>query len=982
MGAGLVLVLAYALLGGLSLWAAAPLGFASPVFPAAGLALAAALSYGWRMLPAVWLGSVVLNGATAYLTHGVDAAEIVAVGIVGLGATLQAAAGGWLILRFVGAKWIRLEEDTHVIFFVVLGGLVSGLVSASVGATALVSFGLTERALWLDTWWTWYVGDVIGIIVFTPLAYSIMDFGHPARSARLWRFLGPTIVTLGIAVALFTSASNWERQNRESHLRTDAASISGAISDRLSAQREVLASLQRFVVAMPDYSYEQFESFTRITLAGNPDIRALSINDLVTDEGRAAYERDIASKLPMAGFEIKEAGANGKLVRAARRPIYVPVRYIVPLSANRPAVGFDINSEPIRRDAIERALSSRETAVTSPVRLVQDQSTVTGILALMPIMGGPRLNAEGVPIGFAVAVLKIEQMIVIATREHRVPGLEFYLLDLSAPPEHRLVYHSEHQVPAGEPEPATRAAWSTTLQMADHQWRLEMVPNSSYRADDRPFRTWLVGAAVLFFCTLLHLFMLGVTGHAAAIQRKNDALAKSDLAKQRALQNAEFLASHDQLTKLPNHMLGTSRIEQALGHAKRHSTAVAVLYVDVDRFKYVNDTHGHEAGNKLLVAIAKRLGPCLRADDTLCRLFGDEFLIILSDVDGQNGVAKVCERIRDEMAVPFDLGNAQLNSSLSIGIAMYPQDGTDHETLLRNADTALYDVKQGGRNGYRFYSEEMNRKAERYIRLRSELQQALDQQEFELYFQPQVSLKTGAVVGVEALVRWNHPKHGLKLPGAFIEIAEESGLIVPIGTWVLQQACRQAAEWRANGFPDLVVGVNLSAVQFRNGSIEAAVVAALKDSGLAPQGLMLELTESVLIEDSAVILATIDQIKAHGIKLAFDDFGTGYSSLSYIKRFHADKLKIDRSFVSDIAADRDDLAIVRAIIGMAHSLGIDTIAEGVEDNAALDMLIELGCDMAQGFHFARPMPAKDFVPWARAFRYTPGEQRVQQTPAD
>jgi diguanylate cyclase (GGDEF)-like protein/PAS domain S-box-containing protein len=422
----------------------------------------------------------------------------------------------------------------------------------------------------------------------------------------------------------------------------------------------------------------------------------------------------------------------------------------------------------------------------------------------------------------------------------------------------------------------------------------------------------------------------------------------------------EFLAYRDVLTGLPNRLLLHDRFEQAIAFADRDATKVALLFLDLDNFKTINDSLGHGVGDYLLKEIAVRLGECVRDTDTISRQGGDEFLIVLPDLRGADAITPVLLKIRDQLQTPFLIEGHELTTSVSIGIAIHPDDGRDFDTLLKKADTAMYRAKDGGRNSYRFFDEQMNIEAVEHLSLKNGLRRAIARDEFVLHYQPQIDLVTGAVVGVEALIRWNHPDLGLIPPGRFIPVAEDSGLIVPIGEWVLCEACRQAVAWQAAGLPAMVMAVNLSAVQFKRGDVEQTVMLALRESGFDPNFLELELTESILIHNTEQVLASVQRLKLLGVRLSIDDFGTGYSSLSYLKRFAVDKLKIDQSFIRDLATDEDDAAIILAIIQMARSLNLKTIAEGVETPEMLEQLRLFNCDEAQGYYFARPMPAETF----------------------
>ena len=451
------------------------------------------------------------------------------------------------------------------------------------------------------------------------------------------------------------------------------------------------------------------------------------------------------------------------------------------------------------------------------------------------------------------------------------------------------------------------------------------------------------------------------------------AIAADITARKAAERQVEFLAYRDVLTGLPNRLLLQDRYSQAAAHAERMQRRLALLFLDLDNFKTINDSLGHVVGDALLQEIAVRLRECVRETDTISRQGGDEFLIVLSDLSGAEAIVPVLLKIRERLQAPFLIDGHELTTSASIGVALYPDDGRDFEILHQKADTAMYRAKDAGRNHYRFFDEQMNVEAVEHLRIKNGLRRALERGEFELHYQPQLALDSGRVVGVEALLRWRHPEDGLIAPARFIPVAEDGGLIVPIGEWVLQEACRQAMAWRAQGLPPLVMAVNLSAVQFRRGELQLAIARILQATGFDPRQLELELTESIMIHDVEAVLTSVRQLKQLGIRLSIDDFGTGYSSLSYLKRFDVDKLKIDQGFVRDLARNPDDAAIVRAIIQMAASLGLQTIAEGVEDAKALALLRQFGCHEAQGYYFARPMEAQALADYVL---------EVEQTPSD
>lgn len=455
---------------------------------------------------------------------------------------------------------------------------------------------------------------------------------------------------------------------------------------------------------------------------------------------------------------------------------------------------------------------------------------------------------------------------------------------------------------------------------------------------------------------------------ATQIAEKDEALRERRAAEEKM----DFIALHDPLTGLPNSQLAEERFRHALAYAERECGKVALVFIDLDGFKSINDSLGHRVGDGLIQEAALRLHGRIRETDTLCRRSGDEFIAVLGGLADADDSAPVLAKLAESLQDPMQIGDVELNVTASMGVAIYPEDGRDFETLLKKAENAMYRAKDAGRNTYRFFDAQMNIEVVEQLTLRNDLRHAAARNELVLHYQPQVAIRSGRLIGVEALIRWNHPVHGMLPPVKFIPLAEESGLIVPISEWVLREACCQAAAWITHpALAGIVVAVNLSAVHFKRGNLEQSVTAALEESALPAERLELELTESMLISDADAILDTVKRLKQIGVKLSIDDFGTGYSSLSYLKRFEVDKLKIDQTFVRDLASDAEDAAIVRAIIQMAASLGLSTIAEGVETQDVFELLTEFGCDEAQGYWLARPMPAMQLPEFCRRFAAAP-----------
>jgi diguanylate cyclase (GGDEF)-like protein len=426
-----------------------------------------------------------------------------------------------------------------------------------------------------------------------------------------------------------------------------------------------------------------------------------------------------------------------------------------------------------------------------------------------------------------------------------------------------------------------------------------------------------------------------------------------------------YLAHFDHLTNLPNRLLFLDRLTMAIHESCRNKTKTGLLFIDLDNFKHFNDSMGHGFGDKLLLAVAARLSTCARESDTVARLSGDEFTIMLENVNGQEDMDILCSRIVETMKQPLHIMGREVFITASIGTAMYPADADEPTNLLAKADAAMYEAKRSGRNTYRHYAPGMSLYSFDRMSLETDLRTALERNEFELFYQPQVSLATGKIVGNEALIRWRHPERGLLSPIHFIEITEETGLIVPIGKWVLQEACRQHMIWIENGLEPMCISVNISAMQFYQTGFCEMVRSIIIDSGMQPIYLELELTESLFMHDVDVVLKTLRELHEFGVKLAIDDFGTGYSNLGYLKRFPIDRLKIDQSFIRHLEREPVNVEIVRAIAALGKSMSLELVAEGVETDSEMALAQSSGCEFVQGYRFSKPLPADQLESWVR-----------------
>ena len=1038
---------------------ALPVGYALPLFPPAGVALALATVAGARVLPGVALGVLLtalprhLGDSDLPLAHAVLAA---------LAATIGALVQTWL-----GARQFRrhmrpaIDTGRDVLAFLLLTPVIC-LASATVAVPVLHTLGVISSDRPVLDWLGWWAGDTIGVLLAAPLCW--IACGEPRH---LWRERAP-VVALPLLLAstavmtIYRLTLGWEHEQHLQPFRLKAQQT----ADMLQAEfNEHVRFVGTFARTLADTEHilarDKFLHVASGYVDGRPEIQGVNWAVPVSGGERAGFEDWVRRTLDPSFAGIQDVDASLRLNPAGARARYLPVLYSWPPS-NTLLRGVDFLTAPGRVAVAAQSLTARTPLATEPFRLMM--SGEMGI-SLFRAVGDPRLPTSGV----VVFVLNAETLLEQTVARAGFDGFQAALVDVTNGAALPLVgnitqpHPDEHRV---------------GLSFAGRSYLVAFRPTAAYSATERGVASWTVLSSGLLLTGLLGALLLLVSGERAAIEAQvhdrtarlrdrearleaildnaADAIltidaggmvvsanaatarlfgypaqhlvglpfgslvpagvdgdARSQLTRlsqarpedcvldghnargdtfplsisvapvqigneqlfvcilrdlteqQRSQEHIYRLAHHDPLTGLENRVALNARLEQQLASARRHNEPAAVLFIDLDHFKKINDSLGHAAGDKLLIGAAARMKDLLRDVDTLARLGGDEFIIVLAGPLTPDSVTGVAVRLVESLSQPYQLGGHTAHSGASIGVALFPDDGEDAGTLLRHADMAMYAAKREGRNNFQFFSAAMNAATHEHLLLENRMWSALDTEGFELHLQAQVSLQTGRVIGAEVLLRWHDSELGSVEPSRFIPVAEESGMIVPLGDWVLARTMALLAEWQREGLDHLRLAVNLSARQFSGGSLLERLDELVAHYGIDPALLELEITESAAMRDPENTRQLLRQLRTRGFTLAIDDFGTGYSSLAYLKLFAIDRIKIDRGFVKDIEHNPNDAVIVAATIGLAHSLGLTVVAEGVETQAQWGFLRDKHGDEAQGFLFARPMPAAEFREFIR-----------------
>jgi len=1063
LAANLLLLAVYSVVGRFCLYLSLAPGYASPLFLPAGIALAAVVTFGPRLLPGIAIGALLINFLPLPGAPNPLSLPPLPQGLAALAAAAGSALQAWLgMLYFRRAIRPEIGAGRDVLRFLLLAVCVT-LVSATLANGVAMAVGAIERNGLLTSWLTWWIGDAIGVLLAAPLCWVI--FGQPRALWQRRRLLVgfPQLMLVTLCVMLYVLVARWETRQHLEGFRLKAQQVGDLLQARFSEHERYVFAMARAINRYGRVmSARGFENIAHGYLDQRPELLSMAWLRPVSEEERPAFEAWAREQIGPDFRMIAPSSEPGHPHEHSTHSHAVPAAgdhmvtlFIEPVS-RRHYLGLDWLAEPVRAHAVRDALRTGKPVVSAPVMLSQPHEG-SGVVLLQAVDPGDGQPAAGM----LMLAMQVDSYVQGALAAPDFPHLKARLVDRSQPGPTTLL----DQLPR---EPNDDDYWRK-LSFGGREYELVLEPSAAYMVHQHGWQSWLVLSAGLMLTGLLGALMLLTSGERAQIQlqvkesttrlrerearlqaildKAADAIltigadgllvsanaaagrlfgyppealagmplarllpeAESDSAarllrniavgathehessgrrqdgsifpiaasvsevelpdgnvfvailhdlteQQRAQERIYKLAHHDPLTGLDNRLSLNLRLDQLLAQTRRAHGTAALMFLDLDHFKKINDTHGHATGDQLLVAVADRLRELLREVDTIARLGGDEFIVVTAGNVTPADAGQIAQRIVASLAEPFQLAGKTIHTATSVGVAMFPPDGHDSATLLRHADTAMYAAKSQGRGNFQFFEAAMNAATHERLLMENRLWQALERKEFELYLQPQVELASRRMIGAEVLLRWHHPELGMVGPDRFIPIAEESGLILPLGEWVLQQAVDLLKRWDGS----LRLAVNLSARQCHGSALLPLLDRLLRESGIDPALLELEITESAAMQDPERSRNLLRELRARGIKVAIDDFGTGYSSLSYLKLFEIDRIKIDRGFVKDIESDPNDAVIVSATIGLAHSLGLGVVAEGVETEAQVEFLRGKSCNEAQGYLFARPMPVSEF----------------------
>ncbi|MES2297165.1 MAG: EAL domain-containing protein [Pseudomonadota bacterium] len=983
-----VVACVYFIAAKLSLHFAIPPGYACPVWPAAAFALCACLQWGRSMVFAIWAGATLAN-----MSVGLPAPFAVAIGV---GNCIEALVASILIKRHLVSLLERGGDALKFAMIAVLGAAIA----ASVGMLVLLVHGALPQAALARNWLTWWLGDATAILILVPLAMTWPAWSDRMWTARLRLEYGLFAIALGLyAHAVFGGAIGlWAMPYMVLALviwtahRYGLGGVCSAIAlvavlatvDTMrglgpfvlhAAQRGLNESLLDLQIFLSVISFAGIVHGALLAQRARVEhtlrMERNSLEARVAERA-AQMHRDIDARLTAEQLLHESNQRYRAVVELSPDAIFIldaTNRYVYANPAALVLCGAEGAAQLLGKSVLDffaaslhQYLSTRANQLELGLPMPPHEEE---LLRLDGSKVAVEAHAARIVFEGKAACLVIVRDISERRRVEQRLHLAAQVFDHS--PEGIAIADARRRIVCAN------AAYCTMVGYANEQVLGRSI--QCLRADERDgARSDAIWRQVAtagewqgeLVCRRRGGLIYPARASIAAVRDDAGVLTHyivicADISEHKAAESKiRFMAEHDFLTGLPTRALLLDRLGQAIAIARRSGGKLALMFVDLDHFKPNNDTLGHAVGDGLLQSVAARLKACLRGADTVCRQGGDEFIIMLAELGTVAHAAHVAAALAETLVAPFHINGDDIFITASIGIAIYPDDAQDVDMLIKHADVAMYHAKKDGGAQFQFFNVDMNRRANERLALESSLRAALDKHEFVLEYQPEVSVVDGRTIGVEALVRWRHPKRGLLLPAHFIGATEDCGLIAPIGNWVLRTACQQARIWQDSGM-SIIMSVNLSVVQFRQTDFVRSVIDALDSSGVAAGTLELEITESVLIDGADATIATLDALRALGVRLAIDDFGTGYSSLSYLKRFKVDKLKIDQSFLNNLGSDPGDAIIIGTIIAMAKNLRLTVLAEGVETAEQLRFLTALGCDEYQGFFASKSLSASDFV---------------------